>query len=167
MSNNLQINMQALAKITQFCEGSKGYIQAVHKESLKEVARRLIEYTPIGNKALWKQPGKKPNYTPGHLKANWQLGREGRPTGEVSDFDTQGSMTLKAMESNLGRWTFGHKFYFVNNAPYAYVIEAGAHSQQVGPGGMVGRVRREWKQIVRQSAEKVKSTGMWKNAEVL
>lgn len=155
------INHKALTDVRNFVEGSKSFIQAVHKEALREVAWRLIKYSPVGDPTLWHPPYWPKGYNPGHFKANWQVGRDSKPIGIIPGEDARGDKTLMKMYS-MGRWTVGHVYYFTNNVPYAYVLEMGLHSSQVGPQGMVGRVRREWRQIVMQAAQDVKHTGKWK-----
>jgi len=144
-----------------YIKGSKGFIQAVHKAALEEVGWRLIKYSAVGDPTLWHPPYWPKGYSPGHLRANWQVGIDSKPAGEIKGVDPMGYKTQERYK--FGRWTINHKFYFVNTAPYSYRIETGTHSTQVPPGGMVGRVKREWRQIVQQAAMDVRSTGKWRN----
>jgi len=67
---------------------------------------RIVNRTPVGNPSLWEPPYWPRGYTPGHLKANWQIKQEG---------DT---VTI---------W---------NDAPYAYRIETGWSTKQAPEGMM-------------------------------
>lgn len=151
--------------VSDYVTGAKGFIQAVHKNALEEVGWRLIKYSPTGYPPLWKDPHWPKGYTPGHLRNNWQVGIDVKPTGEIPGSDPEGYRAQARYR--FGRWTINHKFYFVNTAPYSYLIETGTHSYQCPPGGMVGRVKSEWRQIVQQAIADTRSTNSkWRNEGV-
>lgn len=148
--------------VGNFVDASKSFIQAVHKNALEEVGWRLIVYSAVGDPNIWHPPYWPKGYSPGHLRNNWQVGIDTKPVDEIPGEDPQGYRAQARYK--FGRWTIGHVFYFVNTAPYSYLIETGTHSTQVPPGGMVGRVKSEWKQIVQQAIIDTRSTNRkWRN----
>jgi hypothetical protein len=158
MSNS--INSQSLARLFDKVDKAKSKIQEIDREILKETARRLIEYSAFGNPFTWHSTkGKWPKgYTPGHFIMNWQLGIDTLPAGEIQGTSISRiqaeSVALERL-SHMGRWTAGHTYNFVNNAPYAAGLESGLGSHQVPPKGIVGRVALEFPQIVKYAIQKV------------
>jgi hypothetical protein len=148
MSDPKSINAKANTDIFRFVEKAKGKIQKLSREVLLEVGRRLVERSPVGFPPSWNPPYWPKDYHPGHFINNWQVGRDSRPTGIIEGIDPTGAETLERL-SHLGRWQVGHIYYFVNNLPYAYRLETG-WSPQSSPGGMVGLIRREFPQIVKE-----------------
>lgn len=43
----------------------------------KQLYKRIVDYTPIGNPNLWHPPYWPKGYTPGQLKASWVIEKEG------------------------------------------------------------------------------------------
>lgn len=156
-SRRNSINFKAMSDIREWVDGTASFVQAVHKEAISQATWRLIQYTAYGEPMLWKNKPPK-GYKPGMMKANWLVGIDSKPVGyDPTVRDLMGYKTLESI-SHFGRWTLGHTIYIVNNVPYAYRIETGTHSWQIPPGGIVGRVRKEWKSIVRQAVDDVKHT---------
>lgn len=148
MSTNA-INLKAQEDVFRFILKGKGAIQKVTKMVLIAVGERLHYYSAIGDPRMWKHPPHK-GYLPGHFIHNWQLGVDVIPVGEIPGADPTGAASLERIIKAIPRWPVGHTYYFTNNVPYARLLESGEHSYQVPPGGMVGRVRMEFNQIVRQ-----------------
>lgn len=146
--NNREINMAAVSEMFNFVPKTKSAIQKVNTEILKEIGRRLVLYSVVGNPALWRPPHWPKGYRPGHFINNWQVGIDLKPIGEIPGEDPSGGASLSRLVK-LGRWTFGHIFHFSNNVKYAYALEYGHHSSQVGPQGIMGRVKAELPEIVR------------------
>lgn len=144
----MSINAKAQDSIFRFVLKGKGAIQAVTKLVLIRIGERLVFYSAVGDMSYWKR--KKYGYTPGLFKNNWQLGMDVSPTGVILNKDASGSASLLRMRKSIPRWPVGHTYYFVNNLPYARKLEAGGHSPQVPPGGMVARVQLEFQSIVRE-----------------
>ena len=150
MSNS--INAKAVQDVFRLVLKSKGAIQAVTKEILKEIPRRLVNYSAFGDPSLWSPPYWPKGYTPGHFINNWQLGVDTMPANELPGTDSvDGIAAIARMHKSIPRWPVGHTYYFVNNAPYAALLESGLHSSQVGPGGMVALTVLEYPQIARQA----------------
>lgn len=148
------INAKAATDMFRFTEKAKGKIQRMTKEVLLEIGYRLVYRSPVGDPTTWNPAYWPKGYIPGHFKNNWQVGIDKRPNGIIPGVDATGSNSLERL-SHLGRWQVGHVYYFVNNVRYAYALEMG-WSPQSPPHGMVGLIRREYPQIVRQVAERNK-----------
>lgn len=148
MKDVTSINAKAKSDMFDFVFKARKTVQGLTKEVLLEVGKRLVNYSAIGNPPDWHPPYWPKNYIPGHFINNWQIGIDSLPTGIIQQIDGSGQGSLERL-SHLGRWQVGHSYYFVNNLPYAALLETGLHSLQVGPQGMVGRVKLELPQIVR------------------
>lgn len=152
MSNS--IGTQFSSDMARFITKAKGRLQAVSKESLIEIGRRLVDRSPVGDPPTWHPPYWPKGYTPGHFKNNWQVGIDTVPAGEISGSDASGQSSLERL-SRLGRWPVGHVYYFANNVPYALRIENGWSYKQA-PQGVVGLTVIEFPQIVRDAALRIK-----------
>lgn len=104
--------------------------------------------------AASKFEGLKPKgYVGGRFRANWQLGMDSQPDGELFvkspptvSFQS-GAETVANNLAVISPLAGGHMYYLVNNLPYAQALENG-HSTQCPPGGMVGLTVQEFQQIV-------------------
>lgn len=148
------INLSAQQNMMNFIFKSKSMVQKIDKEVKLEIGRRLVDYSVIGNPAIWHPPYWPKNYEPGLFINNWQIGIDSVPSGIINEIDASGRGSLDRLQ-RVGRWTAKHIHYFANNLPYAARLEDGTHSSQIGPQGMVGRVRLEMNDIVRLCANKV------------
>ena len=153
------INAQFRNDIVSFFNNAKGFVQAVNREVLLEIGRRLVDRSPIGNPLFWKHPPHK-GYSPGHFLLNWQVGIDTVPTTVISGTDTSRDAAKERL-SRLGRWTVGHTYHFVNNAPYADALENGHSKTQCPPGGMVMLTTLEFQQIVHDAEIKVARAKHW------
>lgn len=149
------INAKAVSDMFKFTEKAKSKIQEATKEIMLEIGRRLVYRSPIGNPAIWKDVRWPKGYEPGHFVNNWQVGRDFVPIGVIVGSDPTGLKSLERI-SHLGRWQYGHVYYFVNNVPYAFVLENG-HSSQA-PFGIVRITVKEYQQIALQAAVKVRNS---------
>jgi hypothetical protein len=145
------LNQVARDDMFRFVLKSKNAVHKVTRAVLEEISWRLIYRSVVGNPELWHPPYWPKGYVPGHFKANWQLGKDVAPTGTIDGQDKMGAATLDRMRKSIGRWPAGHVYYFVNNVPYASLLETGLHSTQVPPQGIVGLTRMEFPQICRQA----------------
>lgn len=149
MSSN-GINAKAEAGIFRFLLKGKAAMQDVTKRTLLKIGERLVYYSVVGEPIYWKHKPHK-GYAPGHFINNWQLGMDTKPLGVIEGVDATGASSLERMKSAIPRYPVGHTFYFVNNVPYARLLESGQHSLQTPPGGMVGRTVLEFHQLVREA----------------
>lgn len=148
MSKTRGINAKAVTDMFRFKEKARSKIQVMTRDVLLEIGRRLVERSPVGDPSTWKEPNwHKGTYKPGYFINNWQVGIDVKPSGVIKGVDPSGTRSLERLK-RLGRWPAGHKFYFVNNVPYARAIEYGWSKQ--APQGVVGLVRREFQQIVKE-----------------
>ncbi len=126
----------------------KSKLQAISREVLLTIAYRLVERSPVGDPSTWKSGYWPKGYVPGHFINNWQVGMDAPPTGTIARVDPSGVQSIARM-SKLGRWTYGHTYYFTNNLPYARALENGWSGQ--APRGMVALTMMEFKSIVREA----------------
>lgn len=142
------INLKAKESMFNFIFKAKSTVQELTKNVLLEIGYRLVQRSIVGNPALWKRQYWPKNYIPGHFINNWQVGVDVMPTGIIGQIDASGSGSYARLQK-LGRWQVGHTYYFVNNLPYAALLESGLHSVQSVPMGIVGLTRSEFQQIVK------------------
>lgn len=144
------MNLKAKQEVFNFVIKAKSAQQGITKLVLIKLGERLHYYSVIGEPLYWKH---KPHagYAPGHFINNWQLGVDMSPMGEIPGVDPSGQASLQRMKASVPRYPMGHSFSFVNNVPYAMLLELGHHSLQTPPGGMVGRTVMEFQQIVREA----------------
>jgi hypothetical protein len=156
MSDDYGINTEAIKGVFGFVSRSKNAIHKCTKFALLEIGERLHMYSAVGDPSHWKHKPH-PGYQPGLFINNWQLGVDSMPSGMLS---TKPDMTAKASVASLTkipRWPAYHNYYFVNNTPYAAILESGTHSWQVPPGGMIGRVKLEFPQIVQEAIRRYRA----------
>jgi hypothetical protein len=146
-----ELNMKARDDMFRFVLKGKGAVQKVTRMVLEEISWKLVYRSVVGNPELWHPPYWPKGYVPGHFKNNWQLGVDTVPTGEIPGSDKMGHASMERMRKAIPRWPVGHVYYFVNNVPYAALLETGLHSTQVPPQGIVGLTRMEFAQICRQA----------------
>src|SRR3989304_3533920 len=118
----MSINASFHSSIADFIFKAKSTIGKIEVEALKEVGRRIVARSVVGNPALWHPPRWPKGYHPGHFINNWQLGIDSIPSSEISGSDPTGLLSLERL-SHFGRWPVGHTYYFVNNVPYAQLLE--------------------------------------------
>lgn len=147
---NRSINAKAQADMFKFVEKAKGKVQKLTRNVLHEIGYRLVMRSPIGDPSTWHPPYWPKGYKPGHFLNNWQLGIDKIPQGVIPGV-VSGTGPIIARLAKVGRWPAGHVYYFVNNVPYAAVLEKGLHSPQVGPLGMVGLTTMEFPEIAKQA----------------
>lgn len=121
-------------------------------EAIKQVGVGLVMASPVGDPALW-QGRAPPGYVGGTFRANWQHGLNTAPGDTLADIDAEGDATIARNNASVdaARGTPG-KHYFVNNLPYAAMLEYGGHSSQVPPGGMVGLAVLHFQSYVQQAS---------------
>jgi len=130
---------------------AKSAAQEVSKMVLIEIGARLIDRSPVGNPALWKEQPPHPgiNYIPGRFKNNWHLSVDQLSTDIFYASDKTGDAANQRIRAAIPRFPLGHTYYFNNNLPYAKKLEDGWSSQ--APFGMVMLTELEFPQIVRDA----------------
>ena len=112
---------------------------------------------PVGGKTLAKKFKLKApkGYIGGHFRANWQLGINIPPSGEIAAVDPTGAETQAIIAARIPAQAAGNVFYLVNNLPYAYRLEFEGWSSQA-PNGMVGITLIEQQQIIDNAMKGIK-----------
>ncbi len=149
------INAKAKSDFFKFAEKTKLKIQDFSRQILLEVGYRLVYRSAVGDPTLWHPPYWPKDYIPGHFINNWQIGIDAKPTGIIDGVDASGTGSYERL-SHLGRWVVGHTYYFVNNLPYASLLESGMWSDQVPPGGMVKLTTGEFQSIAKEIERRYK-----------
>jgi len=139
-------NVEAKLKMLRFPEMAKKVSQDLARGVLKEFGYRLVARSPIGDPTHWRPAHWPVGYVPGQFVNNWQVGIDDVPRGIIGQADASGSGSYERLQK-LGRWQIGHTFYFVNNLPYAKLLENG-WSRSQAPLGIVGLTMAELPQII-------------------
>lgn len=121
-------------EIQQFCRQTDTRINLVIRRVVLGILREVVRKSPVDT---------------GRFRANWQLGVNSRPAGEVN------SISNNAVERGLAAMpaqAAGNIYYVVNNLDYAQALEDG-HSRQSPPGNMVAGTVAEFRRIVREALQ--------------
>ena len=137
-------------QVAQFADKTTKRIDEVVGNVVVEISRRVDMLSPVGDATYWLSPPPA-GYIGGHFRANWQLGVDVRPVGEIAGVDPSGSATQGRIFAAVPDEASGHVFWLANNAPYAQRLEDG-YSRQA-PMGMVGLTATAFPQIVRDVVE--------------
>lgn len=114
------------------------------------IASRLDERSPVGDATYWISPPPA-GYVGGHFRANWQLGVEKIPQGELAGVDPTGEAAQGRIVASVPDDASGKLYYLANNTPYARRLEDGWSRQ--APQGLVALTVVEFEQVVRQAVE--------------
>ena len=137
----------------------KGLPVKVLRKTAKQISLEIVNISPVGNPALWKNPAPK-NYKAGHFVKNWQATIGSPATTELSGQDKGKRRTKRAVKNVAKKWNGETSFYLRNNTPYATALENG-HSQIQAPRGMVRITATKYRAILNQSmAEARKESGL-------
>lgn len=113
-------------------------LDKVFRNIVTGLADRVMVRTPYGRPELWTHPVPK-DYTPGHLRKNWQLGIDAEPEVEIAGVDKEGSETMSEIILKAKGLKIGQTAYLTNTAPYAFCIEYTGYSSQVPAGAGMAR----------------------------
>lgn len=134
---NQQIALDASAKIVN--------------ATVLEMYKKIIDRTPIGDPTLWKWPAHS-DYTPGTLRASWQLSFNGQQRSAGGQFSSS-SQTLGnggiVFKIGSGAKT---SIAISNPQPYAQRVETGWSTQ--APSGMMRITIFEYSSLIDQNAAK-------------
>ena len=113
------------------------------KEKTEKAATNIFRGTALGlmNKIVLRTP-----VDTGRLRGNWF------PTINRASDQIDGNS--EGRENTAGRAKLGDSIFFINNLPYAQVIEDGSSKQ--APAGMVKVTVAEYQSIVKENARKHK-----------
>jgi hypothetical protein len=132
--------------LQKFAEKAGAKADAAVGRIVVRVAKELDKRSPVGDATYWKHPAPK-GYVGGHFRANWQLGVDDIPGGEIAAVDPTGSATLGRIIASVPDKASGKLYTLVNNVPYALRIEDG-HSSHQAPAGLVGLTAIMFRKIV-------------------
>ncbi len=119
--------------------------------TLLEMYKKIIDRTPVGDPSLWKWPAHS-DYTPGTLRASWQLSFNGQQRSTAGRF-ASASQTLEGYGLSLKVGSSSKQFATISNPqPYAQRVESGWSTQ--APEGMMRVTVSEYTSIVNQQAAK-------------
>ena len=151
---------QVMFSLEKQIEGITRKMNAVTYNTMAQVIQRIDEVSPVGDINLWKEPHKAPRgYRGGQFRGNWQLGVDTKPVGALfGKIDPSGVSTVAENLAKIPNFASRHKYYLVNNLPYAIYLEQG-HSTQAPPHQMMYRIKREFNSIVRKVVADIKANG--------
>jgi hypothetical protein len=115
---------------------------------LQAVGARLIELSPVGDPALWKNPhSAPPGYEGGQFRSNWNYsgGAVDRSTTDLT-----GVRTINGLAE--AQKMIGVVHYMANSLPYAQALEFG-HSTQA-PVGIMAVVEIEAPDLATEAARR-------------
>lgn len=123
--------------------------EKIADETLKEMYKKIVDRTPIGNPALWKHPYPPAGYVPGKLKASWQLSFNSTARDKTSGrfVSTKGISNSGAGGIKINVSGKDSTATISNFQPYAYRIEYGSWSTQA-PAGMMRITVAEYASII-------------------
>lgn len=139
--------------ISKFAEKCLKNSDQVVRKTVIDIASSLIDKSPVGDPDYWQHKAP-PGYAGGRFKANWQLGVDVHPEGEIDALDKSGATTKAKAAAQIPKRAAGHVYTIVNNLPYAQALEDG-HSRQA-PHGMVGLTKIEFQGMIKKALEGLK-----------
>lgn len=145
--------MNFALQLQKFAEKAKANTDVVVQKITLDVARSVIEKSPVGNPDLWQTPAA-PGYVGGRFRANWMFGNGRINTTTTEDIDKAGTATLNRLSAAIAATRAGGVTFISNSLPYSIALEYG-HSSQA-PNGMVRNTVTEFQQYVRRATQGLK-----------
>lgn len=144
---------QFAVDLAKFAEKAKERADDLVGNVVVRIAAELDKRSPVGDATYWKHKPPK-GYVGGHFRANWQLGVDALPAGEVAGADPSGTRTQSRILAEVPADAAGRVFWLANNVPYAHRIEYGWSRQ--APQGLVGLTATMFQKIVDDAAGALK-----------
>lgn len=141
-------------QLQRFADKAKANADVVVQKVTLDVARSVIEKSPVGNPELWKNPPP-PGYVGGRFRANWMFGVGAIDTTTTDEIDASGNMTQTRLAAAISATKAGGVTYISNSLPYGPRIEYEGWSKQA-PGGMVRLTVAEFQQFIDRAVEGLK-----------
>lgn len=138
------LDLRAFAKKTDL------RTEAVVRRIVLDVAKELVEMSPVGDASYWQSPPPK-GYVGGRFKASWDYGFNSPPSSLHRGIDPSGGASLGRIEASMGNRMSGAVHYIANNTPYARRLEEGWSRQ--APMGMVSLTVLKFQGIVTTAAQ--------------
>lgn len=146
--------MTFAAQLQAFAEKAKLNTDLVVQKVTIDVARSVIQKSPVGNPELWKSPPP-PGYVGGRFRANWMFGVGKIDTTTSEEIDKSGNATQTRLAAAINATKAGGVTYISNSLPYAIPLEYG-HSSQVPPHAMVRGTVAEFQQYINRAMQGLK-----------
>lgn len=108
----------------------------VGRAAVEETGRRLIDRSPVGS---------------GHFRANWRLGIDQAPDGEIETGGTRESPAPPPAIPDIPPSDKGRRFFWVNNTSYAGDLEVGRGGLR--PLGLMPLAEMEWPAVAAKAAQ--------------
>lgn len=158
--------------IQKFAKKAGDNADKVVKDVMQAINNDVMERSPVGDPAKWEgwdaSVSVRANedhwlrragfvgeeYEGGHFRANWQLGVDVIPDGEIDGIDPSGNVTLAKLNAAIPSKAGGRVYFLTNNLPYAIPLEEG-HSKQA-PLGILGLVAVKFQDFIDQATGEVK-----------
>src|SRR5690606_39236304 len=137
-------------QLQKFAEKAKANTDVVVQKITLDVARSVIEKSPVGNPDLWKGSAP-PGYVGGRFRANWMFGVGKIDPTTSEEIDKTGRMTYTRLAAEIAATGAGGVTYISNSLPYAIPLEYG-HSNQ-SPAGMVRVTVAEFQQYITEAVQ--------------
>lgn len=141
-------------QLQKFAEKAKANTDVVVQKVTLEVAKSVIQKSPVGNPDLWKGSAP-PGYVGGRFRANWMFGDGKIDTTTTEEIDKAGTSTLTRLAASIGASKAGGVTYISNSLPYGPRLEYEGWSKQA-PAGMVRLTVAEFQQYVNQALQGLK-----------
>lgn len=145
--------------LNQFKANQKITLKAVDKtigQASQQLFDRIVQRTPVGDPSLWSWPAHS-DYTPGTLKAGWQITNTTASRGDSGRFQSDaGVLSNYGLMAKIGG--ANNKVYatIYNEVPYAQRVENGWSTKQA-PQGMMRVSIMEFNSILTMNAYKNKT----------
>lgn len=146
--------MSFAAQLQAFADKTKANTDLVVQKITLDIAKSVIEKSPVGNPELWKGPAPA-GYVGGRFRANWMFGVGQIDTTTTDDIDKGGNTTLTRLASAIGATKAGGVTYISNSLPYGPRLEYEGHSSQA-PAGMVRLTVAEFQRYVDRAVQGLK-----------
>ena len=138
--------------LSAFAKKTDARMEAVVRRIVLDVAKSLVEMSPVGDASYWQSPPPK-GYVGGRFKNSWDIGFNSIPSAVYRTADASGSSSLGRIEAGMGGKMGGAVHYLVNNTSYAMRLEEGWSRQ--APHGMVELTVMKFQTIVDEAAEQL------------
>ncbi len=140
--------MSFSADIKKFVQKCGDNANLVTRKVVLDIARSLVERTPVGNPDLWAKPAP-PGYVGGMARGSWAHSIGTLDTTPIETVDATGEASINRIAASIPQKAAGLVHYIQNSLPYMQELERG-HSSQA-PYGIVSRTEIEFQDKVQKA----------------
>lgn len=144
---------QFTVSLRNFADNTKGKIEYLIKDVVRELARNIDLRSPVGDASYWRSKPPK-GYLGGHYRANNQYKFGSYPDGEIDLIDPTGLVTMARVMADIDSAPVYGLHYIANNVPYNIRIEEESWSRQA-PQGVYGLAAADMQIIVDEELAKI------------